>query len=185
MLFFEVGIACEYLLAYLIYFVLCGCAFVLIVIFGLAGIRAGKKGRPLVITTMLVVIAYLLLPVFWNARRSIEFFIRKPGYTEVVSKAQRGEYASVDSTSLVEIDDAHGYLCPCYKEIGIENQNGRLLVLFFTSNRLFGEFSGYLYSSDEQEPNVKDFRELRALRPNEWALIKRVDTNWFYVTYAH
>lgn len=185
LLFFQIGIACENFIAYLVYFVLCGSSLIFITIFALVGMRAGKQGRSLAIVPAIILLAYLLLPIFWNIRSSIEFVIRKPGYTEVVRKAQRGEYFTNSSNSLADIDDAHSYLCPCDKEIGIENDNGRLLVLFFTSNRLLGEFSGYLYSSDGQEPNIKDFRELRALRPNEWALIKRVDANWFYVAYDH
>ncbi|MFZ1508688.1 MAG: hypothetical protein WAV74_18115 [Anaerolineae bacterium] len=180
----DLGLACENLLVYPIYMV-GGLFGLLAVIIGIGlGVRAGRKGLFFVVLCVAVIGAYALLPNILDWRQSLEFVWKRAGYMEVIDLVREGNIKPGDK-SLAEIDSDHRYLLPCTSQIAIEDNSRGLFVIFFTSNRMFGEFSGHMYVEDGQAPSVQQFRELRALGPEQWSHIKRVDANWFYVIWSH
>ena len=180
----ELGLTCDNLLAYLIY----PLGFVVSVFATVAGIvislRSDRRNVPFAVLCVAVMGAYMLVPSVWNWRQSIEFNRRRAGYMEVIDLVRQG-YIEPGDSSLAELPSAYQYLLPCTSQIAIEENDRELFVLFFASNGIFGEFTGYMYVSDDRSPSVQQFRELRRLRPDHWSRIEQVETNWFYVVWDH
>ena len=180
----DLGLTCENLLVYPAYMV-GGLVGLLAAIVGIGiGVRAGRKGLPFVVLCVAVIGTYALLPNISDWRQLLEFTRKRAAYMEVVMLVQEGSIKP-GNKSLAEIDSPHRYLMPCTNQIAIERDNRGFSVIFFTSNRIFGEFSGHMYVEDGRPPSIQQFRELRALSPDQWSHIKRVDANWFYVVWSH
>jgi len=180
----DLGLRCENLLVYPAY-VLAG---VVGLISALAGIVYGISMRrphiPLAVVCAATIAAYALMPTFVRWRTSLEFARKRPGYLEVVDLVRQG-HIEADSTQLAGVDAAHEYLMPCTNQIAIEESDRGLSVIFFTSHGIFGEFTGFMYVENDRPPTTEQFRELRYFNPEQWALIRRVDANWYYVIYDH
>lgn len=178
-LFWEVGLTCEFLFAYLIYPVLSGIGLIIVLIGIIFGISRRRSGLPLIGLCIAIVGAYLFMPIFWNWRHSLEFVVRRSGYMEVVAQIQQGP--RLPGERMLTVDGRHQYLMVCTNRVGVDESDKGLFVLFFTSRAMFNEFSGYMYSSSGQAPSIQQFRGYRRLSPDQWGEIEQVDGNWFYV----
>lgn len=181
---FDFGLACEDLRAYPLYLVGFVAGLLTLMLAVYLGLQAGRNGIPMLVLCGALVGAYALLPNIVDWRYSWEFTRKRTSYMEVIELIRKGEIRP-NTDSLAEIDHAHRYLLPCTNKIAIEENHEGLSVIFFTSNRLFGEFSGYMYIENGQIPSVQQFRKLRALNPDQWTSVRRLEANWFYVNWSH
>lgn len=181
---FELGLRCENLLVYLAYPVACVFGWATALIGIVYGARARRKGTSLAVLCAATIAASALVPAIWRWRESLEFALKRQGYLGVVELVRQGRIEA-DSSQLAEVDAAHEYLLPCKKQIAIEEGDGGLSVIIFTSNAMFGEFKGYMYVESGRPPTAEQFRELRYLSPDQWTVVRRMDANWYYVIFNH
>ncbi len=180
----ELGLRCENLLVYPAYLIACIVGLALALTGIVHGARSGRKGTLLAVLCTTTIAAYALVPAIWRWRESLELVLKRQGYLEVVELVRQGRIEA-DSRQLADVDAAHEYLMPCKKQIAIEEGDGGLAVIFFTSNAMFGEFAGYMYVENGRPPTTEQFRELRYLSPDQWTVVRRVDANWYYVIFSH
>ena len=182
-LIYEVGLACEFIFSYLVYFglvIIC----IITTLIGLSiGIRAKQNRVRIIVIFSGVILCCMFLPVLVRMRQTLEFRLRQPGYIQVINLVHQGKIIPKGNYGLV--DNEHEYLLPCGKDFAIEENSRGLFVLFFTSKRFLGEFAGYMYISDGQPPTIEQFRGLRSLSPDYWSYIEQADKNWYYVVWDH
>ncbi len=181
---FELGLRCEDLLAYLAYPISCVLGWAIAIMGIVYGARSGRKGALLALLCTATIAAYALVPAIWRLRGTLEFALKRQGYLEVVELVRQGRMEA-DSRQLADVDAAHEYLLPCKKQIAIDEGDGGLAVIFFTSNAMFGEFKGYMYVESGRPPTVEQFRELRYLNLDQWTVVRRMAANWYYVIFSH
>jgi hypothetical protein len=132
--------------------------------------RKAKAVLPLAVNISILVIAILLyqtLPEF-----ELGFRWRLSGYTKVVALVQSGQIKP-NENHVATLPPEYQYLSDT-GQIWIYDEDGVLSIVFFDSMGILGEFTGYVYRSNNMAPTWKDIG-----CDGAWP-VKTGIPNWFY-----
>lgn len=106
----------------------------------------------------------------------IDFKLNKSERDEVISKIQDRTFKPNVShnSSLIHLPDEYVHLSKGGGDIVIEKQGENYSVLFFTFRGVLDGFSGFVYSTNDTEPQLHSLGE-------EFKEIIKIDENWFFV----
>ncbi|XCN73337.1 MAG: hypothetical protein Q3M24_00860 [Candidatus Electrothrix aestuarii] len=94
---------------------------------------------------------------------------------KVVSRVISGELKPnvAHNTSLILLPDDQKYLSKGGGEIMVEKHSGETSVFFFMFRGVLDNFSGFMYRSDDSNPQRDDF-------DGDFFEIKRINENWYW-----
>ncbi|WP_258535644.1 hypothetical protein [Bacillus sp. 03113] len=150
-----------------------GFAFVVIFI-SILSIRKGFQWKPIIIQgiTILLVIFFPFTKIVLD----IDFKMNKSDREEVIRMVEKGTLkpnVSHNST-LIQLPEKYAQLSKGGGEIIIDKNGDDSSVLFFTFRGVLDNFSGFVYSPNDQRPSNRDF-------DGDFKQVEKLDENWYFV----
>ncbi len=178
------GIDCEFILIWLLYIGLCGLGLLLIV--GTMGIsmvlllRGNHKSASffLFVIALWSVVMIISAVVFSRKLEDKLFEWRAAQYEQVIQLIESGELQTTQGI-MAQLPIQYRHLSACGGEIAIDQSDNVTRVLFFTYRGYLSEIGGYIYRSDDLEPQANDFGAI--LKYPGWDTTIRKKPHWYYV----
>jgi hypothetical protein len=101
----------------------------------------------------------------------IDFKTKKDEREEIIKMVESGTLNS--STGLTKLPYKYKNLSDG-GEIVIERNENEILILFFTYRGMLDNFSGYVYSSNDQKPIQNDF-------DGDIKQVEKMEKNWYFI----
>lgn len=117
----------------------------------------------------LIIVQLVPFSDLWETWR---FQWRSSQYAVIVQMIETGELLPEES-GLVTLPDSYRYLSVADGRIWVEREGETTAVFFYTERRAAGNFSGYLYRSDNQPPQPGDFG-------GQWRYVAQRQPNWYF-----
>ena len=126
---------------------------------------------------LLITIILLFLIPFNQIEIDRDFKVNKSERDEVISKIQDGSFKPNVSynSSLIHLPHEYEHLSKGGGDIVIEKQSENTSILFFTFRGVLDSFSGFVYSPNDQKPQLGSFG-------GDFKEIVKIDENWYFVS---
>ena len=146
--------------------------FIVITVKSIINLFNNKEWKPFAIQ-LLTVLLWIFFP-FNQVILDLDFKMNKTEREKVVEMVINGTLKPNVShnASLILLPKKYKRLSKGGGEIIIEKNNN--LVLFFTYRGILDNFSGFVYSPNDKEPNHRDF-------DGDFKQIEKLDKNWYFV----
>ncbi|MGP3610995.1 hypothetical protein [Anoxybacteroides rupiense] len=149
------------------------------VLFAIITVRAiihlvkNRDWKPFAIQFMTLLL-WIFFP-FTQVVLDVDFKVNKAEREEVVRMVENGELKPnlLNDQSFIRLPKKNKHLSKG-GEIMIEKNNDDYTIFFFTFRGISDNFSGFVYSPNDQRPSKHDFS-------GDFKEIKRLDKNWFWV----
>lgn len=127
-------------------------------VFIVSTIRLLKKNWKPFGVQIITILLLFLIP-FNQIVLDIDFKVNTKERDEVISKIQDGTLKPnvPHNSSLIHLPDNYDHLSKGGGDIVIEKQGEKYSVLFFTFRGVLDGFSGFVYSPNDQEPQLRSF----------------------------
>ncbi|WP_239696684.1 hypothetical protein [Paenibacillus oryzisoli] len=123
---------------------------------------------------MISILLYFFFP-FTQLMINLDFAVNREERQEVLQLIESEKISPNVSynNSIIHLPEKYQHLSKGGGDILIED-NGQE-VFFFTFRGILDNFSGFIYSSYDQEPQNEDFG-------GDYKEVKRIDKNWYWVS---
>lgn len=148
--------------------------FIFITVLAIITLFKNKDWKPIVI--QVITILLLLIVPFNQIILDIDFKINKSEREQVVKMVENGELKpniSHDS-SLIQLPKKYEHLSSGGGEIVVEKSGDGFNILFFTYRGLLDNFSGFVYTPNDQKPFKTAF-------DGDFKEIDKMEKNWYFV----
>lgn len=149
---------------------------IFLVVFVISIIVLFKKRdlKPFVLQCIALLLLFLI--PFNQIVIDLNFKMYKTNRIEVVEKIQDGTLQPNVSynASLIRLPKEYDHLSSGGGEIIVEKHGETYSVLFFTYRGVLDNFSGFVYSPDDVEPNLDTFG-------GDFKEIEKIDEHWYFV----
>jgi len=148
--------------------------FVLITILAIIILFKNKNWKPVVIQIVTIILVFIV--PFNQIILDIDFKINKSKREQVVKMVENGELKPNVSynSALIHLPTKYKHLSSGGGDIVIEKSNNGYDILFFTYRGIPDNFSGFVYTVNDQKPFTKAFN-------GDFKEIDKMDKNWFFV----
>jgi energy-coupling factor transporter transmembrane protein EcfT len=143
--------------------------FIWVTVYAIKDLIKNKNWKPIPIQ-MITVLLVFFFP-FTDVILDINFKIKKDEREEIIKMVETETLKS--SAGLTKLPDKYKNISDG-GEIVIERNDNDNLILFFTYRGMLDNFSGYVYSPNDQKPVQNDF-------DGEIKQIEKIENNWYFV----
>jgi hypothetical protein len=133
-----------------------------------------KDCKPFVIQAITVILLFLI-PVN-QIVLNLNFNNNKTDRNAVITGIEEGIITPnvTHNSTLIHLPDRYSHVSKGGGDVVIEKQGDHYLVLFFTYRGVLDNFSGFVYSPNDNEPQARSFG-------GDFKEIVKIDTNWYFV----
>lgn len=146
-------------------------------IFGLIQMKNQKIKAfiPIIINIATVIIIYIV--PFSTLTLEMDFYSNLNAREDVINKITNGELVPnvPYNDSLINLPAKYKNLSKGGGDIVVEYENENLNVLFFTFRGVMDNFSGFMYMSDDNEPERNDLSCTQILE------VKKLKNHWYWI----
>jgi hypothetical protein len=148
--------------------------FFFVTVFTLVGVFKNKDWKPVVIQAITILL-WFFFP-FTQVVLDLDFKINKSKREEVVKMVENGMLKPnvLYNSSLIHLPEKYDQLSKGGGDIVIEKKGDNYSVLFFTYRGVLDNFSGFVYSPNDEKPGLDDFG-------GDFKQIEKLDKNWYFV----
>jgi len=148
--------------------------FILITILAIITLFKNKNWKPIIIQIATIILVFII--PFNQIMLNIDFKINKSNREQVVKMVESGELKPnvAHNSELIHLPSKYKHLSSGGGDIVIEKSNNGYDVLFFTYRGIMDNFSGFVYTVNDQEPFAKSFN-------GDFKEIDKMGKNWFFV----
>ena len=148
--------------------------FVVITLRAVIYLFKNKDWKP--ITVQVITILILFFFPFTEIVLDIDFKMNKSEREKVTEMVENGTLKSNVSynSSLILLPERYQYLSKGGGEIEIEKTDKGYYILFFTYRGILDNFSGFVYSPNDQKPSKRTF-------DGDFKQIEKLKENWYWV----
>ena len=148
--------------------------FVVITLRAVIYLFKNKDWKP--ITVQVITILILFFFPFTEIVLDIDFKMNKSEREKVTEMVENGTLKSNVSynSSLILLPERYQYLSKGGGEIEVEKTDKGYYILFFTYRGILDNFSGFVYSSNDQKPSKRTF-------DGDFKQIEKLKENWYWV----
>ncbi len=137
----------------------------------------GVKWAALPLAINLGTLIIVQLVPFADLGEAMRFRWRISQYQDVVQMIEAGILLP-DESGVVTLPEAYRHLSADNGRILIESDGEAVVVFFFSEQNGQGNFSGYLYSSDNNPPQQGDFL-------GSWRYVTQQQAHWYFCVSVH
>ena len=148
--------------------------FIVITVRAVIHLFKNKDWKP--ITVQVITILILFFFPFTEIVLDIDFKMNKSEREKVTEMVENGTLKSNVSynSSLILLPERYQYLSKGGGEIEIEKTDKGYYILFFTYRGILDNFSGFVYSPNDQKPSKRTF-------DGDFKQIEKLKENWYWV----
>jgi len=148
--------------------------FIVITVRTLITLFKNKDWKPIIIQVITVLLIFFI--PFNQIVLDIEFKMNKSEREEVAKMVENGTLKPnvLHNSSLIHLPKKYEHLSCGGGEIVVEKSGNGYNILFFTYRGILDNFSGFVYTVNNQKPSKKAF-------DGDFKEIDKMDKNWYFV----
>jgi hypothetical protein len=148
--------------------------FTIITVLAIIALFKNKNQKPIVIQAITILLLFIV--PFNQIILDIDFKLNKSDRERVAKMVETGELKPNVSynTTLIHLPKKYQHLSSGGGDIVVEKSGDRYTILFFTYRGILDNFSGFVYTPNDQRPTKKTF-------DGDFKEINRMETNWYFV----
>jgi hypothetical protein len=148
--------------------------FIFITILAIITLFKNKDWKPIVIQVITILLLFFI--PFNQIVLDIDFKLNKSKREEVVKMVEKGEIKPNVSynSSLIHLPEKYQHLSSGGGEIVMKKSGDGYNILFFTYRGIMDNFSGFVYTPNDQKPSKKAF-------DSDSKDIEKMDKNWYFL----
>ena len=147
--------------------------FIYITVRAIITLFKNKDWKPIVIQVITILLLFFI--PFNQIILEIDFKMNKSERERVVKMVENGKLKAniSNNSSLIQLPKKYQHLSSGGGEIVVEKSGDGYTILFFTYRGILDNFSGFVYTPDNQKPSKKTF-------DGDFKEIEKMAKNWYF-----